>query len=92
MEYLIALVGILSGLVFYFFKKSQSASVDAKLAETKGQDTQLQATQQEIEAAILELDKGINAAKAQKEAEAKKAADDNMSLKERADRLRKGIQ
>lgn len=92
MEYLIALLGILGGLVVYFFKKSQTASSDAKIAETKGRDKELEASQEEIEAAIAELDKGIAKVKAEREASARKAAEDNMSLKERADRLKKGLQ
>lgn len=91
MEYLLGIIGLLIGGLFYFKSKSDKASSDAKIAETKGKDQQLEATQEEVEAAIAELDKGIKKVQEQREAEARKAAEDNMSLKERADRIKQGL-
>lgn len=87
MEYVVALVlALLGGLVFYK-KKSEKAETESKLAETKGRDAELEVTQKEAEDAVKAIDDGIEKMKAEREA--KRLADENLSLAERAEKMRK---
>lgn len=90
MELIGIIVALFAGLFFYK-NKADKAKVDAKLSETKGRDAALKESQEEIESAIETLDKGIDKMKAEQEAEARKRAEDNLSLKERADRIKKNL-
>jgi hypothetical protein len=85
------LVLVLGGLVWMFKSKADRAAVDAKLAQTKGQDMALAEQQKEVAAAIITLDNGIAKMKEQKAIEDRKREFDNLSLKERADRIKKGL-
>lgn len=88
------IIGIITALFFgllFYKNKSNKAKAEAKLAETKGRDAALKEQEAEIESAIETLDKGIAKMKAEQEAEARKRAEDNMTLKERADRIRKNL-
>jgi hypothetical protein len=92
METIVAiLIAALAG-IFVFKRKADKAETEAKLAATKAKDQALAEQQQEVEAAIQSLDAGIERMKAQKEIQDRKRAEDNMSLKERADRIKKGLQ
>ena len=84
-------MAILGILVLIFKRKSDKAEVDAKLAETKAKDQALAEQQEDVKAAIASLDAGLDKMKAEQEAEARKRKEDNMTLKERADRIRKGL-
>lgn len=87
MEYIIGLVlALLGGLLFYK-NKSDKASTDAKLGETRGRDKELAINQKDIQNAIDGLDAGIEKMKAEREAQ--RLADENLSLKERADKMKK---
>lgn len=90
MEIIGLIVALFAGLMFYK-NKSDKAKADAKIAETKGRDAALKESQDEINAAIDTLDKGIAKMKAEQEAEARKRAEDNMTLKERADRIKRNL-
>lgn len=83
MEYLVGtLVALLGGLLFYR-NKAKNSDVEAKLANTKGQDQVLKIREEEIEEAIKSIDEGISKMKADKLAE--KQRRDNLTLKERAE-------
>lgn len=87
-----AVVLILAGLAWFFKRKSDKASTDAKLAETKGKDAILVQHQRDVEAAIASLDAGIEKMRKEKEVADRKREFDNLSLKERADRIKKGLE
>lgn len=91
MELVIGLIVALFGGLVFFKKKADKAAVDSKLAETRGRDAALREQQEELEAAIRTLDEGIATMKKKREAETRKREFDNLSLKERADRIKKGI-
>lgn len=90
MEAIIAIIVAVLGLLF-FKRKSDKAEVEKKLVETRAKDQVLKETQDELNSAIEALDQGIAVMKAKQEAEARKRVEDNMSLKERADRIRKNL-
>jgi septal ring factor EnvC (AmiA/AmiB activator) len=92
MEYVVLLVLGLLAAVFGYKRKADKAEANSKIAETKGRDKELELTQKEIENYINEIDSNISKMKAKQEAEARKRSEDNMSLKERADRIKKGLQ
>ena len=87
MEYLIAIIGLLVGAVAFFKNKADKSAAAEKVAETKGRDKELQVQQEDIEVAKEALNAGIEKLKAEREAQRQR--DENMTLKERADRLRK---
>lgn len=89
MEYIIGLILALVGGLFFYKNKADKASVDGKLAETRGRDKELELSQEELEKQIAELDKGIEKMKADREA--KKIKEDNMTLAERRERIKKGL-
>lgn len=89
MEYIIGILVALLGGVIYFKKKASDAAVDAKLARTKGKDEELEVTAEELARQIVEIDKNIE--KARKERKERTKAERRMTLKERRDRIRKGI-
>jgi predicted nucleic acid-binding Zn-ribbon protein len=91
MELLVGLVVTLLGGLVFFKRKADKAEVDAKLAEVRGRDAALKEQQEELEAAIRTLDNGIEAMKKTRELEARKRAEDNLTLKERADRIKKRL-
>lgn len=89
MEFIVGILVALLGAVFYFKKKAGDASVEAKLARTRGQDKELELTAEELKRQIDEIDDGIE--QARKEREERRLAEKRMTLKERRDRIRKGI-
>lgn len=89
MSYVLALIVAALGGLLFFKKKQDTQSI---LAETQAKDQALAEQQKEVDAVIATLDAGITKMKAEREAEAKKQAEDNLSLKERRDRIRKGLQ
>lgn len=91
MEYLIGLLIAAIGGLLFFKNKADKATADAKLAEVKGRDKELQITQKELQDFINQVDTNIAKMKAQQEQEARKRKENNMSLKERADRIKKGL-
>lgn len=91
MATLIGIIAVLGTVVAFLFRSLQGAKTDAQLAQTKAKDSVLTEHENDVKAAIASLDEGIAKAKAQKESDDRKAAEDNMSLKERADRLKKGL-
>lgn len=89
MSYVLALiVAALGGLLF--FRKKQD--VQSVLVETQTKDQALSEQQKEVDAVIATLDAGIAKMKAEREAGARKQAEDNLTLAERRDRLKKGLQ
>lgn len=88
--YLTIIIATVLGLLFYK-RKSEKAEIESKLAEIKGKDSQLEITQDELEAAIAEIDSNIEKLRKAREAEERKVKEDNMTLKERAERIKKGI-
>lgn len=78
------------GLIFFFKHKADKAEVDGLLSETKGKDSILIIDENEVQAAVDFLNKGIEDMKKKQEAEARDRAR-NMTLKERADRIKKGL-
>lgn len=90
MEYLIGLLVALLGGVFYFKTKADNAAIESKLAHTKGRDKELEMTENELKAAIEEIDKNVD--KIVKERAEAKVKNDNMTLAERRARIKKGQQ
>lgn len=88
MEIIIAIIAALVGGLFFYKNKADKVSVDGKLAETKGQDRGLQNEAEEIKKAIEMLDKGIEAARKEREAEKQKKK--SMTLAERRESIKKG--
>ena len=91
MELIIGLIVALFGGLIFYKKKADKAAVDTKLAKTRGQDIALKEQQDEVKAAIETLDKGIEAMKKEKEAKDLKRKNKYMSLKERKERIKKGL-
>jgi len=89
MEYLVGLLIAALGGVFYFKNKADNKAVEVKLAESKGKDEVLAQEQFDLEAAIQEIDNNI--AKVKKEKEDAKKKNDNLSLAEIRDQIRKGL-
>lgn len=87
MEYIIGIIVALIGGVFYFKNKADSATVDSKLAKTKGRDIELENHRKIVAEAIKEIDENIEKAKAQRKQEKNNLK--NMSLKERAEAAKK---
>ena len=84
--------GILAvlGFVFFFLVKNRSqAETDARLAETAKKDAQLKVQQADTQKMISEIDAGIE--KARLEREAIREKEKNMTLAERAERMRKKL-
>ena len=84
MEYILGLIIALIGGVVYFKNKAEDNAVKSELAETMGRDKELREQQEDVEAAISEIDKGIAKVKedrARRRSEAKKE-----TMEERADR------
>lgn len=91
MKYLKWAFGIivaLLGAVFFLNKKREEAEIEKKLIETKVKDQALAEQQVLVDQAIQTLDDGIAEMQRKKELEDRKRAEDKLSLKERADRLR----
>ncbi len=88
MEYLIGVLVALLGGIFYYKKKADDAIVDSKLAETKGKDEVLKQRQEELKSAIKEIDDNIKKMNENREVEKKK--NDNLTLAELRDKIRKG--
>ena len=85
----LAIIAALAGIFLFKNKSDKDAAI--KLAETKAKDKALKEQEAEARKAIAALDAGIAKMRAEQEAEARKRAFDNMSLKERADRIKKGL-
>jgi len=88
MEYLIGLLVAALGGIFYYKKKAGDAVVEAKLAEAKGRDAELKQQAKEVTAAIKEIDESLAKIKAKREAEKKK--NDNLTLVQLRDKIKKG--
>lgn len=82
MEYIVMVILALVGFGAYQLKKRNEAEVDAKLANTKGQDKQLEKDQINVQKEIKTIDAQIDALNKQRAEEA--ANRKNMSLAERA--------
>lgn len=80
MEILLGVIAVLVALVFGYKRKAEKNGVQALLGETKGKDSQLEISQDEVEAAIKAIDQGI--------AKIEKPTSTDMSLEERAKNLR----
>lgn len=89
MEILIGIIVALLGGLFHFKNKADKAAVKAKLAKTEGRDEELKLEKGEIEGLIAEIDKNIE--KMNKEREEKKNKEDNLTLAERRERIKKGL-
>jgi len=87
MELLIALLAFAFGGWFLSVNKARKAETEAKLARAKAADQALKEHQEEIQKAVETLNAGIEKAKAEREA--KRLADERMTLKERAERYKK---
>lgn len=83
MEYLIGLLVIAIGAAFYFKRKADDNRVDAIMGETRGRDRELREQQEDVEAAIRDLDKGIS--EIEREREKQKKEREKKSKEERAD-------
>ena len=83
MEYIIALILGLLGFGAYNYKKRKAAEVDAVQAETKGRDAELKVQQEDLEAAVADIDSGIQ--KLNEDRQARKEAAKDLSDQERAD-------
>lgn len=88
-KYLVGLIALLSGVLFFVLRLLQRSKVDAVVAETKGRDQELKKQQLTLQEAVKQIDQGIEQAKAEREAQ--RIKDENMTLKERADRIKKGL-
>lgn len=86
---ILAALGVIAALIFK--RKSEKSDVNAILGETKGQDKQLEMSQQELDEAIQAIDESLAKLDAERAAKEKKDNFDNLSLKERADRIKKGL-
>lgn len=89
MEYVVAVALIAIGAYFYQTNKRKNAEVKAILAETKGQDIQLEKKEIEVKKEIDEIDariKQLQEDRQQTEEEVRKL--DELSLAERAKRSR----
>ena len=91
MDIIIALLAVAFGGLIFYKKKADKAEVENKLIETKAKDQALHEQQAEIKSAMETLDKGIARLKEEREAEMRKRKEDSLTLKERRDRIRKGI-
>jgi len=89
MEIIIGIIVALFGGLLFFKKKADKSAVEAKLAETKGRDKELEMTQDELEASIKEIDNNLD--RINEERKAKKKADDNLTLAERRKRIKEGL-
>lgn len=83
MQYLLITIASLIGLVFYQFSKRKQAETDSLIANTKGQDVQLEKQEINVKTEIKEIDARLNEIKKQREESIK--IQDNMSLAERAE-------
>lgn len=83
MQYLLITIASLIGLVFYQFSKRKQAETDSLIANTKGQDAQLEKQEINVKTEIKEIDARLNEIKKQREESIK--IQDNMSLAERAE-------
>jgi type IV secretory pathway VirB6-like protein len=91
MDALFAIIVAAIGGLLYYKNKADKASVEAKLARTQAEDQALKEQQQEVAKAIDILNKGIDQARKDREIELRKREHDSLSLKERADRIKKGL-
>lgn len=87
MEYIIGLILALVGGLLFYKNKSEKSETDSKLGETRGRDKELAITQKDVQDAIKSIDGGIE--KMHQDREAQRQADENLSLKERADKMKK---
>lgn len=85
---IVAVIGILVAL--FFKKQADDATTASTLGVVKGKDSVLVTEQDAAKKAIKDLDAGITKMNADREAQ--RAADENMTLAERAAAIRKGLQ
>lgn len=91
MEALVLLLLSILGGLFYYKQKATKAEVAKKLAKTTAIDIALREQQGEIEAAIAALDAGIEKAKVEREIQKRKEEFDSLTLKQRADLIKKRL-
>ena len=89
MEIIAGIIVALLGGLFFFKKKADKAAVDSKLAETRGRDQELEISENELEAAIAEIDENLT--KIKEERDKRRNEDRNMTLAERRARIKKGL-
>lgn len=89
MEYIIGLLVALLGGLFYYKRKYDDAAVEGRLAKRKGQDKVLAEEQKDVEDAIKIIDEAVEKLREKRKADREK--DRNLTLKERADRIKKGL-
>lgn len=87
MEYLVAIILALLGGIIVLNKQKKDAQSDAKIAETKGKDSELAKQQVKLKDEINKIDESIEDMKREKEAEYQRRK--NMTLKERAEEAKK---
>lgn len=87
MQYLISAIAILVGLYLYQSSKRKDAEANSLIANTKGQDSQLQKEEINIKSEINEIDERLNAIKKQREEAIK--LQDQMTLAEKAEEANK---
>lgn len=86
------IIGILAAILGGMFLHSRNASkVAAKQRETEIRDQALKEQQEAVQGAIKALDEGIEKAKRDKELLDAKNARRNLTLKERAEQIKKGL-
>lgn len=89
MEYLLGLLVAVLGGLFYFKNKSDKAESEVRLGETKIKDAKLETEQVNVQEQVKAIDEGIERMKQERLAERERRK--NMSLKELAEEIRKGI-
>jgi hypothetical protein len=83
MEYLVGIIIVLIGLYLYQSSKRKDAEASALIADTKGQDKQLELKSNEIKEEINSIDQRLDEIKKQRELQLKVA--DKMTMEERAE-------
>lgn len=87
MEYLITIVATLAALYFYQTSKRKDAEANSLIANTKGQDLQLNKQEIDVKNEISEIDERLSAIKKQREEAIK--IQDKMTLLEKAEKANK---
>jgi small-conductance mechanosensitive channel len=89
MQYIIGIIVALVGVIVYQMNKRKSAEVDAILANTKGQDKQLEVKETEIKEEISVIDARLEEIKKARAEQLK--IQDQMDLAQRAEELNKKL-
>lgn len=75
MELLLGIIALLGGFGYFQYNKAKQAETDGKLANTTGQDTQLNKNLDVVKSEVSVIDERINELNKQKELQAKLRAD-----------------